>query len=75
VLPFVVFNSLQALPHPMSIGAGVVRFNLIPVLTLCLFDGSLERIAGFLLSALLKKCDRKHIHRLSTGMMVFQEDI
>ena len=29
-----------ALPHPTSVGAGVVRLNLSPVLTLCLFDGS-----------------------------------
>ena len=33
----------------MSIGAGVLRFNLSPVLTLCLFDGSSEGIAGFLI--------------------------
>ena len=50
VLPFVVGNGLQALPHPMSGGAGVVRFDLSPVLTLCLFDGSSEGIAGFLIS-------------------------
>jgi hypothetical protein len=47
--PFVLRNSLQALPHPMSVGAGVVQFNLSPVLTLCLFDGSSEGIAGFLI--------------------------
>ena len=50
VLPFVVSNSLQTLPHPSSVGAGVVEFNLSPVLTLCLFDGSSEGIAGFLTS-------------------------
>jgi hypothetical protein len=33
-----------------SIGAGVVGFNLSPVFRLCLFDGSFEGIAGFLLS-------------------------
>ena len=50
VLLFVVCNSLQALPHPTSIVAGVVRLNLGPVLTLCLFDGSLQGIAGFFVS-------------------------
>uniref|UniRef100_A0A4W5K8P3 receptor protein-tyrosine kinase n=1 Tax=Hucho hucho TaxID=62062 RepID=A0A4W5K8P3_9TELE len=47
---FVVRNSFQALPHPTSIRAGVVGFNLNPVSTLCLFDGSSEDIAGFLIS-------------------------
>ena len=46
--PFVVRNSLQAFPHLTSIRTGVVGFNLSPVLTLCLFDGSSEGIAGFL---------------------------
>ena len=46
--PFVVRSSFQALPHPPSVRAGVVGFNLSPVLTLCLFDGLLEGIAGFL---------------------------
>ena len=50
MLPFVVCNGLQALPHPSSVRAGVVRFDLSPVLTLCLFDGSEEGIAGFLIS-------------------------
>ena len=50
VLPFVVCNGLQALPHTMSVGDGVVRFDLSPVLTLCLFDGSSEDISGFLIS-------------------------
>ena len=50
VLPFVVHNILQALLHPTSVGAGVVRFNLCPVLTLCLFDGLSEGIAGSLIS-------------------------
>ena len=49
VLPFVVCNGLQALPHLMSIGAGVLRFDLSPVLMLCLFDGSLEGIAGVII--------------------------
>ena len=44
--PFVVRDSLQALPHPMSI----VGFDLSPVLTLCLFDGSSEGIREFLIS-------------------------
>jgi hypothetical protein len=48
--PFVVHKSLQALPHLTSVRAGVVGFNLSPVLTLCLFDGSSEGIAGFLIS-------------------------
>ena len=48
--PFVVRNSLQAPSHPMSVGAGVVGFNLSPVLTFFLFDGSSEGIAGFLIS-------------------------
>jgi hypothetical protein len=39
VLPFVVCNGLQALPHPTSIRAGVVQLDLDPVLKLCLFDG------------------------------------
>jgi hypothetical protein len=34
----------------MSVRAGVVGFNLNPVLMLCLFDGSSEGIAGFLIS-------------------------
>jgi hypothetical protein len=34
----------------MSVRAGVVGFNLSPVLTLYLFDGSSEGIAGFLIS-------------------------
>jgi hypothetical protein len=46
---FVVHNIFQALPHPMSVRAGVIGFNLSPVLTLCLFDGSFEGIAGFLI--------------------------
>ena len=50
VLPFVVCNSLQALPHPTSVRAGEVRFDLSPVLTLCLFDGSSEDMARFLIS-------------------------
>ena len=36
----------QALPHPMSVRACVVGFNLSPVLMLCLLDGSSEGIAG-----------------------------
>ena len=48
--PFVVRNSFQTLPHPTSVKAGVVGFNLNPVLTLCLFDGSSEGIAGFIIS-------------------------
>ena len=44
MLPFVVCNSLQALPHPTSVVA-----DLSPILTLCLFDGSSEGIAGFLI--------------------------
>jgi hypothetical protein len=52
VLPFVVFNGLQALPHPTSVGADVVRFDLSHVLMLCLFDGlhhlpSLKPLQGF----------------------------
>ena len=51
VLPFVVCNSLQALPHPTSVREGVVvRFDISPVLTLCLFDGSSQGITGFLIS-------------------------
>jgi hypothetical protein len=50
VLPFVACNGLQALPHPTRVGDGVVRLDLSPVLTLCLFDGSSEEIAGFLIS-------------------------
>ena len=53
MLPFVVCNSLQALPHPTSFGVGVVRFDLGPVLTLCLFDSSFEGIVGFLISVSL----------------------
>jgi hypothetical protein len=48
--PFVIRDSLQALPHPTSVRASVVRFHLSPVLTLCVFDGSLEELAGFLIS-------------------------
>ena len=46
--PFAVRNSLQALPYPTNVRAGVVEFNLSPVLTLCLFDGLSEGIVGFL---------------------------
>ena len=49
VFLFVVRNSLHALQHPTSVRADVVGFNLIPVLALCLFDGSSEGIAGFLI--------------------------
>ena len=49
VLPFVVCNSLPALPHPTSVRAGVVRLDLSPVLTLCLFDGLSEGIAEYLI--------------------------
>jgi hypothetical protein len=51
VLPFVVCNSL---PYKTSVGASVIRFNLIPVLTLCPLDGSSEGIAGFLISFRLR---------------------
>ena len=37
---FVVHNSFQTLPHPASVRADVVGFNLNPVLTLCSLDGS-----------------------------------
>ena len=47
---FVVCNTLQALPHPTSVRADVERFELHPVITLCLFDGSSEGITGFLIS-------------------------
>jgi hypothetical protein len=47
---FVIRGSLQALPLPTSIRPSVVGFNLSPVLTLCLFDGSSEGIAKFLIS-------------------------
>ena len=50
MLPFVVCNGEQALTHPTSIRASVVRFDLSPVLTLSLFDGSSQVIAGFLIS-------------------------
>ena len=50
VLPFAVCNNLQALPHPTSVGAGVVRLNLIPVLMLYLFDVLSEGITGFIIS-------------------------
>ena len=50
MLPFVVCNSLLALPHPTSVRADVLRFDLSLVLTLFLLDGSSEGIAGFLIS-------------------------
>ena len=40
---------LARLPHPKSVIAGVVGFDIGPVLTLCLF-GLSEVIAGFLFS-------------------------
>ena len=46
----VVCNSLQDLPHPTSVRAGVVGFKLSAVLMLCLFDGLSESIARFLIS-------------------------
>ena len=49
-VPFVVRNNFQALPHPTSLRASVEGFNLSPVLTLCLFNGSFEGIAGILIS-------------------------
>jgi hypothetical protein len=48
--PFVVRNSFQALSHLTRVRASVVGFNLSPILKLCLFDGSSEGIAGFLIS-------------------------
>jgi hypothetical protein len=45
-----VCNVSQTLPHSTRVGAGVVRFDLSPVLKLHLFDGSSEGIAGFLIS-------------------------
>ena len=48
-------NSFQALTHPTSVRAGVVGFNLSPLLMLCLFDGSTEGIAGFLISVRLSR--------------------
>jgi hypothetical protein len=50
VFPFVVRNSFQALTHPTSIRAGVIGFNLSPLLMFCLFDGSSEGIAEVLIS-------------------------
>ena len=50
VLPFIVCNNLQSLPHPSSVAAGVVQFDFSPVLKLCLFDGSSEGVARFLIS-------------------------
>ena len=47
---FVIHDSSQALPHRTSVRAGVVGFNLSPVLTLCLFHGSSEVVAGFPIS-------------------------
>ena len=44
-IPFVIRDSLQTLPHPTSITAGVVGFDLGPVLTLFLFDGLLDGVA------------------------------
>ena len=44
---FVICDSLQALPHPTSIRASVVGFDLSPALMLCLFDDSSEGVAGF----------------------------
>ena len=46
---FVICESLQALPHPTSVRAGVVGFDLSPVLMLCLFDGSSEGVAEYLI--------------------------
>jgi hypothetical protein len=48
--PFVTHNSLQALLHPPCIRAGLVGFDLSPVLTLCLFDGLSEGVVGLLTS-------------------------
>uniref|UniRef100_A0A4W5S0X4 Arf-GAP with GTPase, ANK repeat and PH domain-containing protein 3 n=1 Tax=Hucho hucho TaxID=62062 RepID=A0A4W5S0X4_9TELE len=48
--PFVVRDCLQALLHPSSVSGSVVGFDLSPVLTLCLFDGSSEVVARFLIS-------------------------
>ena len=50
----VIRDSLQALPRLASIRAGVVGFDFSPVLTLCLFDGLSEGVAGFLLSVRMK---------------------
>jgi hypothetical protein len=48
--PFVIHDSVQALPLLTSTRSGLVGFDLSPVLTLCLFNGSSEVIAGFLIS-------------------------
>ena len=47
--PFVICDILQALSYLTSVSAGVVGFDLSPVLILCLSDGSLEGIGGFLI--------------------------
>jgi hypothetical protein len=49
MLPFVVCNSLPALPHPTSIGAVIIQFDLSPPLML-LVEGSPEVLVGFLIS-------------------------
>jgi hypothetical protein len=43
-------DSLQALPLPISIRAGVVGFDLSPVLMLYLVGGTSEGVAGFLIN-------------------------
>jgi hypothetical protein len=48
--PFVICYSLQTLPHPTIFRASVVGFDLSPVLTRFLFDGSSEGVAGFFTS-------------------------
>jgi hypothetical protein len=45
---YIFFDSLQALPHLISVRAGGVGFDLNPVLTICLLDGLSEVIAGLL---------------------------
>jgi hypothetical protein len=56
---FVICDSLQALPHSLSVRAGIVEFKLVefklvefklsPVLTLCLFDclSEVVSVSGF----------------------------
>ena len=62
---FVVGNGLHALTHSKSVRAGVVRFDLSPVLTLCLFDGSSEGIARFIIRV------RVSVPLLETAALVF----
>ena len=48
--PFLICDSLPAMPHPKSVTGDIVGFDLSPVLMFWQLDGSPEVIVGFHIS-------------------------